>query len=650
MRKEKKIIILVGAIIAVFLLHHYGFISLYVYDDSNYYTGIPEEDINYSLTEHLKPVDEWKGNIESGYEELIQDNENEPIVTCFADLPNSPSQLITAQGTLTWTGGLFGTWLPRNGWYNVYVKDGPNSQWENIITYDYVNTDIVDWEGGTNEKQSYTNFPGGAGADDHQYIGSISFKLKGQYVGALKIEVISRFILPLGIEEWSACTSRDYCYLISGAGKVYIQGYEPYEVPTFELNEDVPIKVECDYSGATGSGNGKWQLWAYPYDQSISSVVIDDDIPDYYRGVIEWTIPDNFWYRGIPDSRVDIVLKNTLFDVAEASLTTIDLRANAPPTPIVTVSDNNPIKGDRVLIDMTAYTNENTHEVIDRFHVRLVNQNNGDEIFYVTTINAQGEDPYQASYEFTAPIAGDYVIQVWAHDVAGRKSVNPAQIYIESHEGQHRLTVNIKDYDTSLPLEGATVTINGAKEKTTNSQGKVWFDLNRGFYVVESYKKGYRHNQDQIQIDKDETITIFLQQTALLWDLTVKVVDTDGNPVAYADVKVGAVTTAKTDAVGEWTFKDIPEGEYTIWVTKNDYSGEKTVGLLSDKTVTITVYKEGEAFGLDLMKAIVAIIIIAIFAVIAFFINLPLPFNPWMNKMIIIFIGVIIALFYYMFL
>jgi len=646
---KKGIAIVVIAILLFVLVLKFDVLSMETYG-----TGIPESTVNWMVTEQLKPVEEWQGNVEPGYTELIMDSGNDPIVTSYKDDPNVLSEQIAVQGTLTWKGGMFGWFMPQKGYYSIDYMSNINSGWNNIATGDfsgttYVNTEYILIEGGLIGLHNYDTFFGGA--DDHQYIPAFTFKIKGQHVGALRIDVHSRFTRTFPYDQWDAVTSRDYVYLVSGEGHINIVGHTQYDVPMFEMDETVPIHVVCDYSGSTAQGEGNWELWCHPQasEHPLGNFRIAS-FSDMSDVVYNWNLPDGIWFRGMSDSKIKLKLRNTLFAQDEVMVNTIDLKANAPPTPTVSLDTYNPLVGDSVTVTGKCYTNEQTYEEIEKFMIRVIYTDNNQEIGYWTNIEAVGQDPSSYEKTFTVGRAGPIRIQVWAHDVAGRETVNPGIANIESHQGDHRWTIFVKSKGTSLPLQNVKVLLYpDESEKLTNSEGSVWYDIPSGYYQASIYKEGYRQETVNKQIDKDETTTVFIEQTAILWDLTVNVKDTDGNMIPYATIKVGAVSEAYSEADGSHTFSNLPEGDYVVQATKNEYSGSKDVHLDGNKEIDITITETGGPGELNFIKMVIALIIVAIFGVIGWFFPIPLPFGKPMNLVILLMVGVVIAVIFYLF-
>jgi len=574
------------------------------------------------------------------------DNTNSPIVTTFSNNPNAESQTIGVYGTVENDGG-FTTTRIKTGWYKVCIKENVNDNWEDhvIIDKNYANTNYVRIVSGSIAPQPYDEW--GSGFYD---ISPISFKMKGRHVGALRIQQ------RVDVEDfWGShstqTASTDYVYLISGEGHINIVGYTQYQVPMFEIGETVPIHVVCDYSGQTGQGNGGWELWAHPqaseHPLGNFKIASFSDMTDI---TYNWVLPDGIWYRGISDSKIKLKLRNTLFPQDEVMVNTIDLKANAPPTPTVELSNYNPLMGEYVEVSGNCYTNEFTNAEIEKFMVRVKYKDNGQEIGYWNNINAEGQDPSSYTHSFSIPRAGPIRVTVWAHDVDGRESDPPGIADLEGHQGDHRWTIIVKSQGTSLPLQGVKVLLYpGGSEKTTPSSGTVWFDIPTGYYQASVYKEGYGQKTINKQIDSDEETTVFLIQSAIIWDLTVTVKDGDGNAIPYATIKVGAVSEAYSEEDGSFTFENIPEGDYVVSATKGEYSGTKEVHLDGNKAIDVVIVKGGTSPGdLDYIKMAISGLIIAIFGVLSFFFKLPLPFGALINKVILILIGVVIAVLYYL--
>ena len=261
----------------------------------------------------------------------------------------------------------------------------------------------------------------------------LTFKLKGAHVGALHIEVVTDFVNLVVFHE-THTTSEDWCYLVSGSGSINIAGYAPYDIPMFEMGASVPIVVAADYSGPTIDGTGRWELRYYGQGSGLSGTIMTWDY-DWVRTTYDWDLPTGLWFRGISDSKVTIELWNTLFPQAYVMVNTIDLIANAPPTPSITASDYDPVIGDTINVYGSCNTNINTNEIVETFHIIAVYTDNNQQIGYWTGIVPIGQDPSTYSHSIpNLPRAGTVKVQVLAHDAGSRESAVPGVATITVHD------------------------------------------------------------------------------------------------------------------------------------------------------------------------------------------------------------------------
>jgi len=349
-----------------------GVVNLNPFAVSDYHTGISPSSINNMNTEH-KWQDSWHGQYAPGegypVKEMLPDT---VYVTSFSGATGDDA----LSERISIVGNLFeDSWVelsnPVRGYYNVYIRTDPSSAtWEQIVGRAWsdpakvVVTGITDWQAAAITQTSWFSL-GSSRAD----ILPIEIRLKGSIVGAIKVECRWEFTSGIPFtEKWQKTMSIDYAYLASGDGSINIEGYSQYDVPMFEIGDTVPIYVSADYSGATASGSGRWQLWAFPL-RGGSGRMIKEWTYDYFRETHQWILPADAWVRGSSDSRWRLELHNTLFSTDAIMINTIDIRANAPPTPTILTSPAVPQVGEDITITMSANTNINTHEKIIKFIV-----------------------------------------------------------------------------------------------------------------------------------------------------------------------------------------------------------------------------------------------------------------------------------------
>lgn len=615
------ILISVFAVVIVLVSALQNFGILFILEVSDYHTGINPSSINNCNTQRFWQ-DCWQGQAVpgTGYpnQEMTPDTK---YITSFsgAEGDDALSERISIVGNL-----YEDDWVevshPNRGYYKVSIREDPqNPTWTNILSLNYYNPNYLVVVGGTGWKTCNYNPVGGAAQEI--WIAPIEIRFIGSHVGAIKIEAVYEFASSIPFQPtWEKVMAIDYAYLISGEGHINIEGHAPEDIPMYEIGDSVRIYVAADYSGLTAGGTGRWQLWAFPLRSGGGGGrLLKEWTYEYFRETYEWQLPSDAWIRGSDNSQWKIELHNTLFSTDAVMINTIDIRANAPPTPTITTSPSIPQVGETITVDMSAATNQFTHERITKFILRGIYTDNQYQFVYKDVPTTQGsQDPFLGHTTITPPRAGTFKLQILAHDVAGRESEIPGEVTIEIHEGNYRLTINVLDQYNSMPISGAKVQQSGGSYKTTGTDGKVWFDLDQGTYSFEITKQGYTAKVESWMVNSEREVSTYLVRTTNTWDLDVTVKDDNGSTVWGATVKVGA-TEKLTDQTGIANFKDIAEGEYIVTAQKGTKTGRKTITLDRSTQITITIKEGGteEGEGIDWMQnvwlyvfAAIAIIIV----------------------------------------
>jgi len=391
--------------------------EIFIQADPTYHTGIPLSDLNNLNCEHHWD-DVWSGNNYGapGFptKELIDDTKY--VTSWKTSGVEAYSEKIVAQGMIT-ENALFETAAPQRGCYRIYIKTS-GSNWQKIGDENGYDNRVLRVSGGSLSWQKIDYNSWQIGDNFVAWAQSIVLQLIGPYVGAIKVEYVVEFSCLFN--TWRTVMSRDYAYLISGNGKINIAGHSQTDVPMFENGDTVPIQVSCDYSGPTVGESGRWELWAFPLDGRSGRLLTT--FSDYTRTTYEWKLPDDAWVRGTSDSKWTIELRNTLFSQDEIMLNTIDVRANAPPTPTVTVDKKEIYLGDKISVTISGEINPITNESIAYYWVRGIYFDNNQQFLYTKSTSGM--------LTVTPPREGKMYIQVWSHDVAGRETENPAQITI----------------------------------------------------------------------------------------------------------------------------------------------------------------------------------------------------------------------------
>jgi hypothetical protein len=599
-KKQLKIVlavVLVAVLILLPLFQVIGLINVFApFAVSDYHTGINPSTINNMNTKQFWQ-DCWQGQAVpgTGYpnREMLTDTK---YVTAFKDATGSIilSERINIVGNM-FEDDLFESSYPTKGYYNVYLLEDPTSTvWTQIVGLNWYSSATVRVTGGTGWRTCNVN-PIGL-FDQEIWISPMEIQLIGSHVGALKVEAVYDFASGVNpfASHWQKTMSCDYAYLISGEGRINIQGYQSWETPMYEIGETVPIQVSADYSGPTIGGNGRWQLWAFPL-RGGSGRLLKEWNYDYFRETFYWSLPADAWVRGASDSKWRIELRNTLFSTDAIKVNTIDVRANAPPTPTIIATPENPQLGDPVAISISVNTNQYTHETILKFWVSATQTATNTQFIYKSVaVDSGSADPYTATTTVSSPQnAGEVYVEVWAHDEAGRESAVPGTATITWHEGRYRLALTVIDEYNSLAIENVRVQQTGGSIKYTDIQGKCWFDLNQGSYAFQFTKAGYRAKTGSWELsnsDRDEIV--YMTRTTNTWDLTVTVQTKDGSTVWGAQVNVGALQMT-TDTVGTCVFSDLPEGEYVVTAKDGNLEGSKQVNLDRSQSISITITKGG---------------------------------------------------------
>ena len=600
-KKQLKIVlalVLVAIIIVVPLFQVTGLINVFdLFAVSDYHTGIHPSTINYMETERFWQ-DCWQGQSAPGvgypFKEMLPDTK---YVTSFSGA--------TGTGALSERINIYSNiyeddWVelchPTRGYYTVWLLEDPTSTtWTQIIGLKWHDSTAVTITGGTDWKNvEYCGsgyLPGGCGGETQvSNMPPIEIRLIGSHVGALKVEGVYEF--ETLFDKWTKTMSIDYAYLISGEGSINIQGYESWETPMYEIGERVPIQYSVDYSGETVDLTGRWELWAFPLRGGSGRLLTT--FGDYERSTYYWDLPVDAWVRGASDSKWRIEIRNTLFSTDAIKINTIDVKANAPPTPTITITPENPQLNELITIQISANTNQYTHEKITRFWVSATETATNTQFVYKSVTPDSGSaDPYTATTTISCTRAGTVYIEVWAHDEAGRESEVPGIATITVHEGNYRLVLTVLDEYNSLAIENVRVQQTGGGIKYTNALGKCWFDLDKGWQSFQFTKAGYRAKTGSWELtnfDRDEIV--YMTRTTNTWDLTVTVQTKDGTTVWGAQVAVGALTRT-TDTAGTCVFEDLPEGDYVVTAKDKNLEGSKDVNLDRTQSITIVITEGG---------------------------------------------------------
>ena len=172
--------------------------------------------------------------------------------------------------------------------------------------------------------------------------------------------------------------------------------------------------------------------------------------------------------------------------------------------------------------------------------------------------------------------AGSYNdLQILANGCTSALSVN---VEVIEFTCTYDVTITVLD-ENGDPLSGATVTING-QAYITNANGEIIAQLPDGDYNYTVTADGYLNNGGAITVagaTVAETVNMVLE-TAPVYDVTITVLDENGNPLSGATVTINGQAYI-TDANGE-IIAQLPDGDYGISVYLdgfNPYTGNLNI-------------------------------------------------------------------------
>lgn len=154
--------------------------------------------------------------------------------------------------------------------------------------------------------------------------------------------------------------------------------------------------------------------------------------------------------------------------------------------------------------------------------------------------------------------------------------------------------------EDDVPLEGATVSINGAVKGTTDSDGLVSLYLEReDYYDLEIGKDQYQTYEDELYIGVDDAL-LEVRLSKYLYSVTISVYDTDKVPIRGAEAVIDDESLGESDSYGRCGSTKLIAGTHTLTIRADGY---KTY----DKDFTLTDTSLEIAAELDYSDAILII-------------------------------------------
>ena len=375
-------------------------------------------------------------------------------------------------------------------------------------------------------------------------IPQITFQIKGQHVGAIRIYCVLEIAEINGIQginaKWMPSTNlvtEDWAYLPSGDGEIRVLGTgnigtegtettpetgKVYTKYVFEEGSTVHFEVDAMFSGTSlepdqDGYNYGWELRIYK--PGVNGPVFRKAIPDDVRNFpVEYTIPEGSFVPG-GNNEWKVELWNTLFMQKETRLFVVDKLEKIPGPTTVQTDKTNYIQGDTVTITMTAYANPNGTGEISRFKVwaKYDSPTSTDyamETRYVTATHVSGL-LYKATTSFVLGKGDKYVyIMATAMDRDNRHGdVGTRQIFSEEVVGNYKVTIIVSETDGTR-IDGAKVQL-GKQIAYTNSNGEAVIWSQHGEYALTVSKLGYNTYYGTVIVNADKTVEVTLSRAWL---------------------------------------------------------------------------------------------------------------------------------------
>jgi hypothetical protein len=143
------------------------------------------------------------------------------------------------------------------------------------------------------------------------------------------------------------------------------------------------------------------------------------------------------------------------------------------------------------------------------------------------------------------------------------------------------------------PVEGATVSVEGAGSVTTDAQGHYAIGVTDGTWTVRVEAVGYEPATAEVTVADAASVTHDVDLSALpRHPVTGTVTDVGGTPVAGATVTATGVEdwSATTGADGRFTVPGLLDGEYEVRVAADGYlEEERTVAVAGPTTIDVSL-------------------------------------------------------------
>ena len=156
---------------------------------------------------------------------------------------------------------------------------------------------------------------------------------------------------------------------------------------------------------------------------------------------------------------------------------------------------------------------------------------------------------------------------------------------------EYTVTFNVTDANSTDPISGAEITIDGSN-LTTDGSGQASIDLPDDTYSYTVTASGYQGESANITVSGAD-VTENVQLTPIEYTVTFNVTDDDtGDPISGAEIDIDG-NNLTTDGTGEATI-DLPDGTYSYSVTASGYQSTSGNVSVSGSDVTVNVGLEPE--------------------------------------------------------
>jgi C1A family cysteine protease len=166
----------------------------------------------------------------------------------------------------------------------------------------------------------------------------------------------------------------------------------------------------------------------------------------------------------------------------------------------------------------------------------------------------------------------------------------------------NKVTFNVDD--GTNPLDGATVSMEGHSDKTTDGSGVAEYTgVSNGSYAYTVSLSGYEQASGSVSVsDADVVENVSLTAATSTYTVTFNV-DDGSDPVSGATVSMNGYGDKTTDGSGVAEFTEVSNGDYNYSITHTDFEDENGSLTVADANVTQDVSITPLATSTDFIEA-----------------------------------------------